>query len=520
MCPEQVLGYVKKRIKKEWRICFGSALAVGVFAHIYKLTNFIPNWDSLLNLHTDQNKTDLGRCFLKYACAPGSFYDLPWINGILSLIYIALSAVCVCELLEMRKKVPLMLTGALMAVFPTVTSTLAYNYTADGYFLALLCMCLAVILTVRCKRGIVPAAVLIAFGMGSYQAYVTFALVFMLIYLIDQLLFHKMSLKDFRNLGVRCAGSIILGIMGYWISLKIVLMVSGEGLSEYQNIGQAFSFQSIELFLAARESAVQFLLYFFDFSQGVNLFLVLNILLVIILAVLFLTAFKIQKIMQEPWRLAAVLLCMAALPFVSYAVYFISTTLDYHNLMVMCLSLFYILPLLFYERLDGLSKRAMAIKQWIILGLSVLTVCNFILLANISYLKMHMAYEKSYGVLVRLTDRIEQLPGAAECQKIAVLGWLEGSESVAVNFPPSMTGITDSYIIRRQDTMMRENVTQAMLRDYCGLFYEDTTEDEVERIRHTEAVKEMGCWPAQSSVAVIGDILVVKFGEEFYEQGK
>lgn len=516
MCPEQTLAYIKAHVKKEWVICFMAALFFGMLAHIYKLTNFLPNWDSLLNMYTDQNKTNLGRCFLMYACSISSYYDLPWLNGILSLIYIAGSAVCIVELFEVKRKIPAALIGGLMVTFPTVTSTLAYNYTADGYFLALLCMCVAVLLVVRCRRGVIPAAFLIAFGVGVYQAYITVAMILMLVYLIFQLLFENLSKSQFWKWIRKFATCGILGCAGYWVSLKGMLLFSNAELSQYQNIDEAFSLHSVRFIKAILWSGYRFLKYFFDFSKGINLFLILNCVLVLLIISLFLLAFYVKKTVREPWRFCMILLCAIMIPIASYALYFISA-MDYHNLMVMCLCMIYILPLLFYERLTELSVSASVIKQWVILGVSILIIYNFIVLANISYQKMHIAYEKSYGVILRVADRIEQLPEAKECKKIAVLGYLPESEKISVNFPPDMTGITDSYIIRKQDTMMQENVTQAMLRDYCGIEYEDTTEEDIQKLRETKECIQMKAWPEENSVTVIEDTLVIKFGGEMDE---
>lgn len=514
MQPEQILIGVRSKIKKEWVICFSAAIIFGLLAHFYKLTNFLPNWDSLLNLYTDQNKIDLGRCFLAMACSVSSYYDLPWMNGLISLIYIAVAAVCVSELFHIRKTIPLILIGGLMETFPTVTSTLAYNYTADGYFLALVCMCVAVILVVRFRKGVLPAAILMAFGIGIYQTYLTFAMVLMIIYLIDQLLFYKISWKQFWNTTFRFLSCGILGVVGYYLSLNVLLRVSNMTLSKYQGIENAFSFQSIDVLRAIWREVYHFFIYFFDFSHGINLFLILNILLVLLLIFFFLLAFRLEKTVQEPWRLAFILICVAVLPIASYVFYFVNPALDYHNLMVMCFCLIYILPVIFYERMSGLSDMIIAVKQWSIIALSVLTIFNFTLLANISYQKMQIAYEKSFGVIVRLADRIEQLSDADQCKKIAIFGFLPGSESISVNFPPDMTGITDSYIIRKQDPMMHENVTQAMLKDYCGLSYQDTTKEEIHEIEQREEFHQMDCWPKQNSIAVIDDTLVIKFGDE------
>lgn len=153
-------------------------------------------------------------------------------------------------------------------------------------------------------------------------------------------------------------------------------------------------------------------------------------------------------------------------------------------------------------------------KQWVISGVCVLLIYNFTLIANISYQKMHVAYEKTYNVLVRLSDRIEQLPDYEKCKKIAVIGCLPGSEDISVDLPPDMTGITDGYIIRKQDTEMAENVTQIMLKDYCELDYENTTEQEIEELKKTEAFHTMKNWPEESAVRIIDDTLVIKFGKE------
>lgn len=125
-----------------------------------------------------------------------------------------------------------------------------------------------------------------------------------------------------------------------------------------------------------------------------------------------------------------------------------------------------------------------------------------------------MAYARSYGVAVRMADRIEQLPEAKDCTKIAAFGCLPGAEAFSSNLPPDMTGVTDSWILRKQDTSMGENVPQAMLRDYCGISYEDTTEEEKLRLAGTEAYQQMPFWPEPGSIAAIDGVLVVKYSDE------
>lgn len=94
-----------------------------------------------------------GRWFLSVACAPSSFFDLPWVTGLFSLVYISLTAAVVVRLLGIKDPVAVVLGGALIASYPGMTETFFYGFTADGYFLAMLLSALAVLLSAfECKN--------------------------------------------------------------------------------------------------------------------------------------------------------------------------------------------------------------------------------------------------------------------------------------------------------------------------------------------------------------------------------
>ena len=46
--PEKALKKLNSYILPEWKVCFFAALFIGLFAHFYKITNWLPNWDSLV----------------------------------------------------------------------------------------------------------------------------------------------------------------------------------------------------------------------------------------------------------------------------------------------------------------------------------------------------------------------------------------------------------------------------------------------------------------------------------------
>jgi hypothetical protein len=141
-------------------------------------------------------------------------------------------------------------------------------------------------------------------------------------------------------------------------------------------------------------------------------------------------------------------------------------------------------------------------------------IANQVVIANVSYHKAQMAYEKSYGVLIRIADRIEQTPETQNCDRILVIGALDNSEAYSVNLTPDITGITDGYIIRADDETVGQSVLCSALSDYCEKDYDFVSGEEKKNLLQREDIKAMEKWPAKNCVAVIDDIVVIKLGTE------
>ncbi|MDO5477675.1 MAG: hypothetical protein Q4G23_00735, partial [Clostridia bacterium] len=133
------------------------------------------------------------------------------------------------------------------------------------------------------------------------------------------------------------------------------------------------------------------------------------------------------------------------------ALSFVNAGVDYHNLMLMGYAVFYLFFIILYERGKEKNKKRASLKCWVVLITAAAIISNQVVIANVSYHKAQMAYEKSYGVLIRIADRIEETPGSTSCEKILVIGALSDSEAYSVNLTPDITGITDGYILRADD---------------------------------------------------------------------
>ena len=145
---------------------------------------------------------------------------------------------------------------------------------------------------------------------------------------------------------------------------------------------------------------------------------------------------------------------------------------------------------------------------------SIILIVNQIVISNVSYHKAQIAYEKSYGVLIRIADRIEETPGTENCNKILVIGALDNSETYSVKLTPDITGITDGYIIRADDETVNQSVLTSSLNDYCGKNYTFISGDKKKNLMQRDDIKAIKKWPQKGCVSVVDDIVVIKLGAE------
>jgi hypothetical protein len=512
--PEKALKKLNTYILPSWKVCFFAAVLVGLVAHLYKITNWLPNWDSLVFRYDSQNMIALGRWFLPVVCGPSSFYDLPFLNGIIAIIFHALSAVCICKILKVKRKVTAFLIGAVTVSFPTVTSVMMYAYVADGYSIAFFLSTLAALFMTKEKPNYIIAAVLIALSTGIYQAYITVTIMLVLLKLIDEIIYENATFPSVLKKSIFMMLSGIGGVALYAAVLKILLSVFSVGLLDYQGINASASLSSIDIFGSLYVIKETFIKCFFDVSEGVNLYIILNL-----LAFALTLAHYIKYIIQNAlYKNLANLLTLLVLCFMliigAGALAFVNAGIDYHNLMLMGYYVFYLFFLILYERGTDKNEKYVCIKSWLILLTTLTIICNQVVVSNVSYHKAQIAYEKSYGVLIRIADRIEQTPKADSCDKILVLGSLENSEDYSVNLSPDITGITDGYIIRADDETVGQSVLCSALNDYCEKKYTFISGEEKKIFSQKDEIKAMGNWPQANCTAVVDGIIVIKLGTE------
>ena len=509
--PEQILKKIKKNILPQWKVCFITALIMGFVAHLYKVTNWLPNWDSLVFRYDAQNMLALGRWFLPVACAPSSFYDLPWLAGVIAILYHGAGAVCICKMFGVKKNTTAALIGALAATFPTVTSVMMYNYVADGYALAFLLSCIAAMCLTNKKPNYIAATILITLSAGTYQAYITVTIMLLLCHLVAETLKSKNKVKDMLIKTIKFLVTGAVGMVLYYAVFNALLKITGTELIDYQGFESAASLSGIDIFGALYVVKNTTLDYFFDMSKGLNAFVVINTVVIIFTFILYIADVVKNKLCISK----ILLLCFyfVLLPTGANILAFLNSSIDYHNLMKMDYMVFYLFFILHYEKSDFKNIKFNTIKQWGIICLAFVLIFNYVVIANVSYHKLNMAYAKSYGVIIRIADRIEQTEGADKCDSILVLGALDNSEDYSVNLPPDMTGTTDGFILRADDEVVRQSVLCSAINDYCEKNYKFLAGEEKSELLEKIEEESINIWPEKDSVVVVDNVIVIKLSK-------
>ncbi len=515
MYPEDLLKILKQNIKPQWKTAFRTAFCTGLLIHLFRLTNHLLTWDSVYNFHSDQNAIHLGRCFLTLSCGIGSYYDLQWINGLLSLLYLSFTAVCLTEIFSLRNKTTIFFLSALTVSFPVVASTFAYMYTADGYFLAQLFVTFAVVLTLYNRKGFLPGMLLIALAYGSYQAYISYAAMLILVWSILRL----MEERPVRTLLPVWGRFLLMGGMGtglYLLCNKLLSAMQNAAPSSYNGIATMGLPGADDLLPAVKNGIIDFVYFFFGPLDKCSLFQILNACLFLLLLLLFLFIIRQEKLYQRARipRLLMILLCLSAMPFVCFMIYFISPGVRYYMLMYAGLCLIYMLPALLWDKMSRLSLTnapkpfsPALLLSWGCFLITALHIFNFALIDNISYLYMTASNTMTFDLASRMTDRIEQLADYPAARKLCIAGHFDDYDTISFTLPPAMAGIRDSYLLSESAHF------SAMMDTYFGLSLEPCDKAEREAILASKQFAEMACWPAAGSVRQIGDTVVIKITE-------
>ena len=514
MTPDSVWKLFIKKIKPEHKYAFFGTVVIGLMAHLYVMTNHFLTFDSMWNLYSDQDMITSARQFLTYACSVGSYYDLPYVNGLLAIFYLAVTASLLVEALHIEGKVLSVIVGGLLVTFPSVASTFAYTYTIDGYMLAVLLAVLAFLVTDRYRFGFLGGLVCLGFSLGIYQADFSFTILLcifaLMLYILEGSTVKELLSKVWRYLVMGVGGYLF-----YFVTLKIMLSVKGAEISGYQGTDKITSFSLSDL-PAGLKAAWDSFYYFFRYGgafSATGAMKVFYLLFFIMGLVSFVYLFVKRKAYKNPLNIVLTLVLAACVPFGACIISILSPDTYFHLLMrmpwVVILEFFAALISLMFKDNEAIKPYETAVSLVSVVSALIL-ILQFGVAANIAYFNLNERYEKTYALCVRLVDRIESYDGYTKDMPVAILGGFPDSEyypstDITAEDLSGYFGVDGDYAVNSSGSI------ETFCERYLNFSFNTLSTEEEINLTETEEFAEMSNFPSSESFKIIDGVLVIKF---------
>lgn len=550
--PAEIWSYLRGNIRKEWKTAFWTVFILGLLIHFPVIAGDFPNHDGLASMYFDQNMITSGRWFLMAACGASSFFTVPWVIGLLGLLFLGLTAAALCELLEVRTGWAVVGVSGLLVSFPALASTFAYVFTLDGYMLALLLAVLAVLFTKKHRRGFLPGAVCLAFSLGTYQGYLAFAMI-LAVFEVLAIFCRERRETVRRPLGGCFAEALrylYMGVLGaalYYVILQVLLKIQGKELDTYQGINGMSSFGAERLVSALGDMYRDFVAFTFRgnvlFQNGFGLCAC------ILLAASAAFAAVCMAKRRKWWKNLAVLviigIALLALPVVTNVILLISPDVNYHLLMRYQWVLYLIGAVALAEKCGsgnagvaeekrgsggnagvaeekcgtggnaGVAEkkrgnvwRAGVPAEWAAFAAAFLLIFCYGLTDNIAYTNLQKRYEKTYAYCLRLLDRIEQTKGYYPGIPIAMVGVVGDEQFPTTDLTLPVTG---NMIGMSGDVLLYTGRNyEAFISNYLGATLNILPADSMAQMYYAEEYMAMDSFPGENSIRIIDGVMYIK----------
>ncbi len=529
-------------VKPPVRWTFALTILAGILTHFYNMSNKFFNYFEMGNIFSKMpfwqgDTVALGRWFMPVATNLFTSFSMPVFNTLISLLYVALSAALIVDLLEIRSRVYGVLFGIVFVTFPGLTCVFSYGVNCDEITLALLLSIASAYVFYKWKFGFLWGAVFLCFSLGAYQPYMsaTIGVIYMMLFL--KAFREKNDWKSFLAQACRAAGMLALGFILYYAVLKLAVMVTGVSLSDYHGVDSMTSFTPKGLAKGLVYTYGYFLSYFFTTSYT---FTIDRIICNVIGAVAFLgilvRRLQVKRIGEtegtketdgkktDQCSNLLLLLLFVFLPLgVNAAPFLMGDRVGAGVDRYMIFSLMFLWALLLAmldecksEKMTFASLKAKNFMQWAG-GLAVAaTVLSGFLICNQAYHRMEAMTETTGALLNRIVARMEAHPA-----------W---DREMPVYFVNCRALVNQNYEVEIPEydklqnmpgTFLRSSYSEEAVVDYLEVYLhfpvQEATQKQREKVEGNPAFARMESYPAESSIQVIDGVMVVKIseGEEY-----
>ena len=220
----------------EYKWCILSGVIVGLIAYMFTFTNKLPNHDDVFFMFEKGATIEIGRWGLELLSCIFPDYSMPWIYGLITLMCLSVSAGLIAYTFRIHGKLPQVLLGGLIVVFPTMIGVFSYMFMSSSFAFAFLLATLAFVLVSRDRNPVknaVLGTLLMILSLSIYQAYISLTVSLLVVYLIQKLIKTDASAKDIVLSGIRYICFALAALVLYYGITRLILSALSMDMSEY-----------------------------------------------------------------------------------------------------------------------------------------------------------------------------------------------------------------------------------------------------------------------------------------------
>lgn len=500
-----------KELYDKYKYSIYSSMIFTFLTHFYFFSRRLANEDDLSYL-----------IFKDFALTSGRWNNgtlfttslmLPSVNFILVIIILAIISLLICDIFKIKNKKNMILISLIISTFPSLALSFSYLFMVEIYMTSLLLAVLAVWLSTKWKYGFIPGSLCIALSLGNYQSYIAVSVSLIIIYVIKETIDKKKEiLKDILKLFIMG----ILGIIIYFIILKVLLLINKTSLSNYKGADSMGIPPISEWPKLIFRTYKHFIGYFIGKSYfRVSIFeSTIRILTIILTFILLINKITKEKFYKNKTNIIIFIILIVLIPFTFNIVDFMAFKADLTSLQIYSFSSLYLLVILILDKTKPNYLNTIITILIIAIGIMNFTTVNKY------YFKQETYYKYTENFNNRLLNKIESTEGYYYGIPIIFKGESNSNFYKELNTLPNTNdnitfdqslwggkyiGYADLYTYNNDKKIFR------MINNEFGVYLNRATDEERDKIKDNIEYNNMKSYPEKDSIKIIDGILVVNF---------
>lgn len=507
---------MREKVRKQEKITFFSCIIVGIAAQGMGLFNKYSVHDDVNSLFGLGSTFNVGRWALdligkfEKAFFGDANYSLPLYNGLLSLIFIALTACIIVRAFNVGNIYLSAFIGAVMACFPTVTTAFGFIYGAHiimfGLFIGILGAYLICIDGNKAYKLL--GIFLVASSVGIYQAFIPMVLSFILFYCIHSVInADKTNERDVIISVLLKPIYIIVFMIVYFVINKIYLAILGAEMSNYKGVNDVGNVPISEYIIRVFVAYKQFLMpskdsAFYMYPSNVR---ILYYLFGLIGLCLVIRAIYVKS-KQSVILMASLALLFVFVPLATNFIIVMTGPDVVHSYMTYSAVMPFVLVALL---MDKISDKIYFRK--VLLALCCILLVMYIRYDNKCYFLANFAQQEAISYFNTLITKIKCAEGYDDEYPVVFLNAGQINDSSLGGVEKVRRGVFDDINQIPYWTVSSYVNNYAWLdfmRNWCGYNPKVIGENEVEGL---EEIEDMPHYPKDGSIKIIDEKVIVNF---------